>query len=63
VDGDPSADVTILGELERIKQVFIGGVAQPTDPITPVRSDPPGWRVSHYGDRILNYDFVQSRRK
>lgn len=63
VDGDPSADVTILGELERIKQVYIGGVAQPTDPIAPVRSDPPGWRVSHYGDRILNYDFVQSRRK
>ena len=63
VDGDPVADVTILGETERIKQVYIGGVGQPTDPITPARGDPPGWRVSHYGDRILNYDFVQSRRK
>ena len=61
VDGDPVADVTILGESERIKQVYIGGVAQPTDPITPDRSDPPGWRVSHYGDRILNYNFVKSR--
>ncbi len=59
VDGDPSTDVTILGESARIKQVYIGGIAQPTDPITPARGDPPGWRVSHYGDRILNYDFVQ----
>ena len=59
VDGDPSTDVTILGEPARIKQVYIGGIAQPTDPITPARGDPPGWRVSHYGDRILNYDFVQ----
>ena len=63
VDGDPVADVTILGETERIKQVYIGGVAQPTDPITPARGDPPGWRVSHYGDRILNYDFVQRTKK
>jgi len=63
VDGDPVADVTVLGETGRIKQVYIGGVAQPTAPITPVRGDPPGWRVSHYGDRILNYDFVQGRRK
>lgn len=63
VDGDPVADVTILGEPGRIKQVYIGGVAQPTDPLTPVRTDPPGWRVSHYGDRILNYDFVQRSRK
>jgi imidazolonepropionase-like amidohydrolase len=63
VDGDPVADVTILGEVERIKQVYIGGVAQPIEPITPVRDDPPGWRVSHYGNRILNYDFVQRGRK
>jgi imidazolonepropionase-like amidohydrolase len=61
VDGDPVADVTILGELERIKQVYIGGMAQPIGPITPERGDPPGWRVGHYGDRILNYDFVQER--
>ncbi len=63
VDGDPVADVTILGEVERVKQVFIGGVAQPTGPITPDRKDPPGWRVGHYGDRILNYDFVQGNSK
>ncbi len=63
VDGDPVADVTILGQVDRIKQVYIGGIAQPTDPVMPVRKDPPGWRVSHYGDRILNYDFVHSGKK
>ena len=63
VDGDPLADVTILGELERIKQVYLGGVAQPTGPILPQRSDPPGWRVGHYGNRILNYDFVRDQKK
>ncbi len=63
VDGDPVADVTILGELERIKQVYVGGVVQPTGPITPDRQDPPGWRVSHYGDRILNYGFVHGDGK
>lgn len=57
-DGDPSADVTLLGEIERIKRVFIGGEAMPLDPIVPQRRDPPGWRVSAYGDRILNYGFV-----
>ena len=63
VDGDPLADVTVLGELERIKQVYIGGVAQSTEPLRPVRKDPPGWRVGHYGNRILNYEFVQNEKK
>jgi len=63
VDGDPTTDVALLGEVERVKQVYIGGVAQPTDPVMPVRGDPPGWRVSHYGERILNYDFVHGTRK
>ena len=59
VDGDPVADVTVLGETERIRQVYIGGVTQPIEPLKPERGDPPGWRVGHYGDRILNYDFVR----
>jgi imidazolonepropionase-like amidohydrolase len=63
VDGDPVADVTILGELERIKQVYIGGVPQSTEPLLPIRKDPPGWRVGHYGNRILNYSFVQNEKK
>ncbi len=60
VDGDPSRDVTVLGEIQRIKHVLIGGEAMPLEPLTPNRVDPPGWRVSDYGDRILNYDFAQS---
>lgn len=60
VDGDPSQDVTILGDTNRIKHVFIGGEAMPLDPLEPDRQDPGGWRVSHYGDRILNYEFAMS---
>lgn len=60
IDGDPSRDVTVLGDIERIKHVFVGGEAMPLDPMAPKRGDPAGWRVSHYGERILNYDFAQS---
>ena len=58
VDGDPVADVSVLGQRSRIRHVMIGGDAMPLDPLLPERRDPSGWRVSHYGDRILNYDFV-----
>lgn len=58
VDGDPARDVTVLGNIRCIKHVFVGGKSLPLDPITPDRKDPPDWRVSHYGNRILNYDFV-----
>ncbi len=57
-DGDPSQDVTLLGEKQRIKHVLIGGVAMPLEPLEPERRDPPGWRVGHYGSRILNYDWL-----
>ncbi len=58
VDGDPAKDVTVLGNTERIKHVLVGGTCMPLDPIAPDRKDPPDWRVSHYGNRILNYGFV-----
>jgi len=61
VDGDPSSDVTILGDTSRLRHVFVGGAAMPLEPLTPERRDPPGWRVGHYGDRILNYDFVNAK--
>lgn len=63
IDGKPDEDVCVLGETDRIKHVFIDGNAMPLDPVTPERGNPPGWRVSHYGDRILNYDFVKNRLK
>jgi imidazolonepropionase-like amidohydrolase len=58
VDGDPAANVAVLGEISRIKHVLVGGKSMPLDPIKPDRKDPPDWRVSHYGNRILNYDLV-----
>lgn len=58
-DGDPSKDVTLLGERHRIRHVLIGGEAMPLEPLEPERRNPPGWRVSHYGNRILNYDWLR----
>ena len=63
VDGNPAEDVTVLGNTRCIKHVFVGGKSMPLEPITPDRNDPPDWRVSHYGNRILNYDFVHSEDK
>ncbi len=63
LDGDPSSDVAILGERSRIRHVFIGGEAVPLESPYPERRNPPGWRVSHYGDRILNYDFAMSNAR
>jgi hypothetical protein len=51
VDGDPSKDVTILGEHSRIQQVFVNGQQMPLVPARK-RRDPPGWRVSTYGARL-----------
>lgn len=60
VDGDPASDVTILGDRSRIQHVFVGGIAMPLECQVPQRRNPPGWRVSHYGNRILNYEFAMS---
>lgn len=51
VNGDPSVDVTVLGQLDRIEHVFVGGRAMDLTPAAP-RGDPPGWRVSTYGARL-----------
>lgn len=52
VEGDPSRDVTLLGEPDRILQVILGGREMRIPEPAP-RSDPPGWRGSTYGSRIL----------
>ena len=51
VNGDPSQDVTMLGELQRIRHVLVGGQPMDLSPLPP-RRDPPGWRVSTYGARL-----------
>jgi imidazolonepropionase-like amidohydrolase len=51
VDGDPSKDVTILGETERIRHVFVGGRAMDlSEP--PARNPIPGWRLASMGSTL-----------
>ncbi|MGE0483234.1 MAG: amidohydrolase family protein [Gammaproteobacteria bacterium] len=57
VDGDVARDVTLLGERARIRHVILDG-AEVSLPAIPPRRDPPGWRPSHYGSRILTRDVV-----
>lgn len=61
LDGDPSQDVTVLGDFTRIRHVFLGGRE-----IDLARQDPPrkpiaGWRVSPYSTRILSWDMVHGK--
>ncbi|MBL6692280.1 MAG: amidohydrolase family protein [Pseudomonadales bacterium] len=52
VDGDPSKDVTVLGEPENIKHVMVGGKSMPLEPLPP-REPINGWRTSQYSSGIL----------
>jgi imidazolonepropionase-like amidohydrolase len=51
VDGDPSRDVTVLGDRGRLRHVFKGGRDIDLTPAPP-RGDPAGWRVTTYGRRL-----------
>jgi imidazolonepropionase-like amidohydrolase len=55
VDGDVSNDVTRLANPANIRHVVLDGRALTLPPIPP-RQDPPGWRVSHYGSKILHWN-------
>jgi len=52
VRGDVANDVTVLGEQSNIRQVIQAGKVIDLPEPEP-RTDPPGWRVSHYGSGIL----------
>jgi imidazolonepropionase-like amidohydrolase len=57
IAGDPSQDVTVLGDKRRLAFVMLGGRS-----IDLKRADPPrrpisGWRVNHYG-KILTRDAI-----
>ncbi|MEL7029101.1 MAG: amidohydrolase family protein [Pseudomonadota bacterium] len=58
VDGDPSEDVTVLGDKANIRQVYVGGAPQNLEPLSPMRADPPGWRVTPFSEDILTWDLV-----
>lgn len=51
VDGDPSADVTVLGRPGVIRHVMVGGQMKDISPLPP-RKDPPGWRLASMGRRL-----------
>lgn len=58
VAGDVSQDVTLLGNPENMRHVILNG--QVVDLPAPMpRNDPPGWRVTNYGDRILHWSDCQ----
>lgn len=52
VEGDPSKDVTVLGEPDNIKLVMVGGKIMPQEPLPP-REPINGWRTSKYSSGIL----------
>ncbi len=54
VAGDVAADVSLLGNPDNIRQVYLGG-RRVELPAPAPRGDPAGWRVSHYGQKILRY--------
>ena len=58
VQGDVSQDVTLLGNPENIRHVILNGQILDLPAALP-RRDPPGWRVSHYGNQILHWRDVQ----
>lgn len=60
VDGDPAQDVRVLGDRKRIKRVLIGGREQSLQWPAATRKDPPGWRVSTYGSRILRRNLIET---
>jgi imidazolonepropionase-like amidohydrolase len=53
VDGDPSADVAVLGQREKLRGVWKGGVAVDLTQPWPERAPISGERVSHYSRQLL----------
>lgn len=56
IDGDPAADVAVLGDKTAIHQVWLGGTMQSLEPL-PERRAVSGWRVSAYsGSKLFQRD-------
>jgi imidazolonepropionase-like amidohydrolase len=60
VDGDPSADVAVLGKRERLRHVWKGGAAVDLSQPWPERAPISGERVSHYSKQILTRAMAES---
>jgi imidazolonepropionase-like amidohydrolase len=59
IDADPSLDVTVLGERDRLRHVMANGrlvdLGRPESPRRPIA----GWRTSQYSSEILTRDLVR----
>jgi imidazolonepropionase-like amidohydrolase len=53
VDGDPSSNVSVLGNKDLIKYVFLNGKEIDLTPAPKRIKDPDGWRISSYSNKIL----------
>jgi len=62
LDGDPLADISVLGERDRLRHVLVGGRAVDLERPQPPRRPIPGWRVSQFATQILTHDIVTSNR-
>lgn len=59
IDGDPSRDVTLLGEKERLIQVMANGRFIDLKRQETPRGSIPGWRMSQYSSDILTRELVR----
>jgi imidazolonepropionase-like amidohydrolase len=60
LDGDPVADVRLLGDRRRLRHVIRGGRTVDLTQPWPEHSPLPGHRVSNYSTQILTWDLVNS---
>ncbi len=60
VDGDPVADINVLGDKSKLKHVFIGGRSVDLSRQPVPRKPIPGWRVSSFADRILTQEIAKN---
>jgi imidazolonepropionase-like amidohydrolase len=60
VDGDPVADIRILGDKRRIERVFLDGAPVSLEP-APERRPIGGWRVTPFAERALTWQMAQER--
>ena len=58
VNGDPSKDVTLLGNKQNIERIFLNGQELDLPPL-PERGPISGWRVSAYSGAQLFWSDVQ----
>jgi imidazolonepropionase-like amidohydrolase len=58
VDGDPSTDITVLGDRSRLRHVISRGVPVDLDRPWPVRSPLPGEKIGQWSTELLTWDLA-----